>query len=62
MLLSREYVQWLERLPCNRHARRRHQKHGQWLDGWVPDVSGQAGHMSDAVIPDYANFKNSSPS
>ena len=35
MLLSREYVQWLERLPCNRHARRRQQKHGQWLDGWV---------------------------
>jgi len=38
MLISAEYIRWLERLPCNRHARRRQQKHGQWLDGWVPDV------------------------
>ena len=41
MLLSAEYVRWLEKLPCNRHARRRQQKHGQWLDGWVPDSSEQ---------------------
>ena len=37
MLISAEYVRWLEKLPCNRHARRRQQKHGQWLDGWVPE-------------------------
>ena len=35
MLVSAEYIRWLERLPCNRHARRRQQKHGQWLNGWV---------------------------
>ena len=42
MFLSAEYVRWLEKLPCNRHARRRQQRHGQWLDGWVPepDVTG----------------------
>ena len=38
MFLSAEYVRWLERLPCNRHARRRQQKHGQWLDGWLPEA------------------------
>ena len=37
MLVSAEYIRWLERLPCNRHARRRQQKHGQWLDGWVAE-------------------------
>ena len=37
MFLSAAYVRWLEKLPCNRHARRRQQKHGQWLDGWVPE-------------------------
>ena len=37
MFLSAEYVRWLEKLPCNRHARRRQQQHGQWLDGWVPE-------------------------
>ena len=39
MFLSAEYVRWLEKLPCNRHARRRQQKHGQWLDGWVPETA-----------------------
>ena len=50
MLLSREYVQWLERLPCNRHARRRQQKHGQWLDSWVKKQSmpeGLFNHLND---------------
>ena len=42
MFLSAEYVRWLERLPCNRHARRRQQKHGQWLDGWVLDVNQES--------------------
>ena len=37
MFLSADYVRWLEKLPCNRHARRRQQNHGQWLDGWVPE-------------------------
>ena len=37
MLLSREYVQWIERLPCNKGVRRRQQKQGQWLAGWVPE-------------------------
>lgn len=37
MEISREYIAHLERLPCNRHARRRQQKHGQWLNGWVPE-------------------------
>ena len=41
MFLSAESVRWLEKLPCNRHARRRQQKHGQWLDGWVPEPSVQ---------------------
>ena len=37
MLISRDYIAYLERLPCNKHARRRQQKHGQWLSGWVPE-------------------------
>ena len=37
MFLSADYVRWLERLPCNRHARRRHRYVGPWLDGWIPD-------------------------
>jgi len=36
-MLTRAYVEWLESLPCNRSARRRYRKHGQWLDGWVPE-------------------------
>jgi len=36
-MLSREYVKFLESLPCNRAARRRSQRHGQWLAGWVPE-------------------------
>ena len=41
MFLSGEYIRWLERLPCNRHARRRQHKHGQWLEGWVPEIDYQ---------------------
>jgi hypothetical protein len=36
-MLSREYIAFLETLPCNRNARRRSQRHGQWLAGWVPE-------------------------
>jgi hypothetical protein len=36
-MLSREYVQFLESLPCNRHARKRSKPVGQWLSGWVPE-------------------------
>ena len=35
MFLSADYVRWLERLPCNRHARRRQQRHGEWLAPWI---------------------------
>ena len=48
MFLSAEYVRWLEKLPCNRHVRRRQQKHGQWLDGWVPEPSDR--DASDSVM------------
>ena len=41
MFLSAAYVRWLEKLPCNRHARRRQQKHGQWLSGWVPEQQAE---------------------
>jgi len=36
-MLSREYVNFLESLPCNRHARRRSRHVGAWLAGWVPE-------------------------
>jgi hypothetical protein len=36
-MLSREYIHFLESLPCNRHARRRSRPVGQWLSGWVPE-------------------------
>jgi len=36
-MLSREYVNFLESLPCNRHARRRSRPVGAWLAGWVPE-------------------------
>jgi len=36
-MLTREYVNFLESLPCNRHARRRSRPVGQWLSGWVPE-------------------------
>jgi len=36
-MLSREYVKFLESLPCNRHARRRARHVGAWLAGWVPE-------------------------
>ena len=39
MLISRDYIVYLEQLPCNKHARRRQQKHGQWLAGWVAKES-----------------------
>ena len=34
-MLSREYIAFLETLPCNRNARRRSRPVGQWLSGWV---------------------------
>ena len=37
MFLSAEYIRWLEKLPCNRNARRRSRPVGQWLSGWVPE-------------------------
>ena len=40
-MLSREYINFLESLPCNRHARRRSRPVGQWLSGWVPEPAGQ---------------------
>jgi len=36
-MLSREYVDFLESLPCNRNARRRSRPVGHWLSGWVPE-------------------------
>jgi len=36
-MLTREYVNFLESLPCNRLARRRSRPVGQWLAGWVPE-------------------------
>jgi len=36
-MLTREYIQFLESLPCNRHARKRSRPVGQWLSGWVPE-------------------------
>ena len=39
MFISKSYLDWVAALPCNKHARRRQQKHGQWLDGWVPEPS-----------------------
>jgi len=37
-MLTREYVNFLESLPCNRHARRRARHVGAWLAGWVPEL------------------------
>jgi len=37
MMLTREYVNFLESLPCNRHNRRRSRHVGAWLAGWVPE-------------------------
>jgi len=36
-MLTRMYVNFLESLPCNRHARRRARPVGAWLAGWVPE-------------------------
>jgi len=36
-MLTREYVNFLESLPCNQHARRRSRSVGAWLAGWVPE-------------------------
>jgi hypothetical protein len=36
-MLSLEYLNFLESLPCNRNARRRSRPVGQWLEGWVPE-------------------------
>jgi len=56
MFLSAEYIRWLEKLPCNRHARRRQQKHGQWLDGWVPEPV----ELNCTVTPPRNDFLNDS--
>jgi hypothetical protein len=40
-MLSLEYINFLESLPCNRHARRRSRPLGQWLEGWVPEQRQQ---------------------
>lgn len=37
-MLTREYINFLASLPCNRHARHRYRPMGQWLDGWVPEA------------------------
>ena len=57
MFLSADYVRWLEKLPCNRHARRRQQKHGQWLDGWVPE--GHSADLDYLVSEQFAKSQNS---
>jgi len=36
-MLSREYVNFLESLPCNRHARHISRPVGARLAGWVPE-------------------------
>jgi hypothetical protein len=45
-MLSREYINFLESLPCNRHARRRSRPVGEWLNGWVPEQ-----HQKDFCEP-----------
>ena len=54
MFISAEYIRWLEKLPCNRHARRRQQKHGQWLNDWVPEAV-------DSAISSSKNCNNPDP-
>ena len=51
-MLSRAYVEYLEMLPCNRHARKRSPPVGQWLAGWVPEQrqSSIAEAMQQAFI------------
>ena len=51
-MLTREYINWLEKLPCNRRARRRSRPVGQWLDGWVPQPRehGFAEQMQQSFI------------
>ena len=36
-MLSREYLNWLQRLPCNRAARRSRRVGGEWLGSWLPE-------------------------
>lgn len=36
-MLSRGYIDWLEKLPCNRAARRSRRAGGQWLAPWLPE-------------------------
>lgn len=62
MLISRDYIAYLEQLPCNKHARRRQQRHGKWLDGWVANESIKNDHAPEAIHPAYSNIKNNSPS
>jgi hypothetical protein len=40
-MLSRGYIDWLEKLPCNRKVLRRSRPVGQWLNGWVPEPREQ---------------------
>jgi hypothetical protein len=36
-MLSRGYIDWLEKLPCNRAARRSRRVGGEWLGPWLPE-------------------------
>ena len=36
-MLSRGYIHWLERLPCNRAARHSRRVGGEWLGPWLPE-------------------------
>ena len=51
-MLSSGYIDWLEKLPCNRKVRRRSRPVGQWLDGWVPQPRehGFAEQMQQSFI------------
>ena len=32
--MNRDYIDWLESLPCNQH--RQHHKVNQWMRNWAP--------------------------
>lgn len=32
--MNRDYINWLETLPCNQHRQRR--KVNEWMGGWAP--------------------------
>jgi hypothetical protein len=50
-MLSLEYINFLESLPCNRHARRRSRPVGQWLEGWVPGKQVMNKNYPDSKWP-----------